>query len=265
MIQYHVYPGGKKHILTFSYDDNPVQDERLVAMFNKYGVKGTFHLNCADMSEEKIAYRRELYRGHEISCHTVLHGFLPHMPFATMVSETIRNREYLEKVALYPVIGMSYPCGTYNREVIEALRASGIVYSRTVASHKDFRLPDNFLAWDPTCHHKDAMPIAERFLAGLDSRWTRPLFYIWGHAHELKTEEDWAYMEKLVSMLSGNEKIWYATNIEIYRYMQAQKQLEISYDETVFYNPSSLDLWVERDNREILMIPAGQTAVHPRA
>ncbi len=265
MIQYHVYPGGKKHILTFSYDDGPVQDERLVALFNKYGVKGTFHLNGGSCSEEKAAHMRELYKGHEISCHTVQHGYMPHMPSASLVYETLRNREHLEKIAQYPVVGMSYPCGSYNADVIAALRAAGIVYSRTVVANRDFYLPDDFLAWHPTCHHRDAMPLAEHFLATLDSRWTRPLFYIWGHAHELKTEDDWAYMEKLVAMLSKNEKIWYATNIEIYRYMQAQKMLEISCDETVFYNPSSLDLWVERDNCEILMIPAGKTAVHPRA
>jgi hypothetical protein len=45
MIEYSVFPGGKKRVVTFSYDDGPVQDERLVAMFNRYGVKGTFHLN----------------------------------------------------------------------------------------------------------------------------------------------------------------------------------------------------------------------------
>lgn len=37
MIQYHVFPGGKKRIVTFSYDDGNPRDERLVEMFNKYG------------------------------------------------------------------------------------------------------------------------------------------------------------------------------------------------------------------------------------
>ena len=45
MIQYHVFPGGKKRIVTFSYDDGHKNDERLIGLFNKYGVKGTFHLN----------------------------------------------------------------------------------------------------------------------------------------------------------------------------------------------------------------------------
>ena len=35
MVQYHVFPGGKKRIVTFSYDDGSSGDERLVSLFNK--------------------------------------------------------------------------------------------------------------------------------------------------------------------------------------------------------------------------------------
>ena len=65
MIEYSVFPGGKKRVVTFSYDDGPVQDERLVAMFNRYGVKGTFHLNgqtyigMTDEQIEKVRFAAE--------------------------------------------------------------------------------------------------------------------------------------------------------------------------------------------------------------
>ena len=39
------WPGGKSFAVTFSYDDGHAFDRRLVALFNKYGVKGTFNLN----------------------------------------------------------------------------------------------------------------------------------------------------------------------------------------------------------------------------
>ena len=44
MIQFHVYPGGKKRIVTFSYDDGHPNDVRRIELFDKYAVKGTFHL-----------------------------------------------------------------------------------------------------------------------------------------------------------------------------------------------------------------------------
>ena len=42
---YGCFPGGKHKALTMSYDDGKEDDKRLVALFNKYGIKGTFHLN----------------------------------------------------------------------------------------------------------------------------------------------------------------------------------------------------------------------------
>lgn len=51
MIHYHVYPGGKKRIVTFSYDDGHANAKRLVALFNQYGVKATFHLTGKEKSE----------------------------------------------------------------------------------------------------------------------------------------------------------------------------------------------------------------------
>ena len=39
-----------KKMLTFSYDDGIYQDERLVEIFNKYGMKATFNLNTGIQS-----------------------------------------------------------------------------------------------------------------------------------------------------------------------------------------------------------------------
>ncbi len=60
--------------VTFSYDDGAIQDRRLVALLNKYGLKGTFNLNSSklgfgvDPDEIKV-----LYEGHEVAVHTLMH------------------------------------------------------------------------------------------------------------------------------------------------------------------------------------------------
>ncbi len=261
MIQYHVYPGGKKRIVTFSYDDGAPLDGRLIELFNKYGVKGSFHLmgsRYLSHTEEQLAEVRKLYEGHEISCHTLRHGWPARMPAASLVREVTEDRAILEKIAGYPVTGMSYPSGSYNGEAEAVLSACGIVYSRTTKNTDNFYLPDDFLAWHPTCHHNGAHALCDKFLSNLDSEWHHPLFYIWGHSHEFRCEADWERMEALVSRLAGNDKIWYATNMEIYLYMQAQKALQISLDERTFYNPTALDVWVEKNKYQIICIPAGQ-------
>ena len=42
---YTAFPEGKHKVLTLSYDDGKIPDKRLVALFNEYGLKGTFNLN----------------------------------------------------------------------------------------------------------------------------------------------------------------------------------------------------------------------------
>ncbi len=262
MIEFDVFPGGKRRVVTFSYDDGPDADERLIALFDKYGVKGTFHLNgrkYIGADEATLASLRERYKNHEIACHTMQHGDPEIMAPSSVVQETIEDRRVLEKIAQYPVIGMSYPSGSWNDDVISAMRSCGITYSRTTQNTKNFHFPRDFMEWHPTCHHRDAMEVADRFIENLHSRWIYPLFYIWGHAHEFRCEEDWAYIEKLVAKIAGLDNVWYATNGEIYRYVMAGKRLEISADECVFRNVSDIDVWVDRNNGEILCIPAGKT------
>ena len=55
--------------------------------------------------------------------------------------------------------------GAYNSQIEEILDACGIEYARTVESTGDFCLPEDFLAWHPTCHHEDErlMALAEKF------------------------------------------------------------------------------------------------------
>ena len=38
------FPGGKKKAFTISYDDNVTQDERLIDLMERYGIKGTFNI-----------------------------------------------------------------------------------------------------------------------------------------------------------------------------------------------------------------------------
>ena len=262
MIQFDVFPEGKKRIVTFSYDDGPANDPRIVALFNKYGVKGTFHLNSRKyigMTEDELDVIRDTYKGHEISCHTVHHGFLNRMPPASIVSEVIEDRKLLEHIAGYPVVGMSYPYGKYNDTTISALKSCGIVYSRTTQKESHaMELPRDFLEWHPTCHHKDVCQYIDSFLKNIDRVWSS-IFYIWGHSYEFDTEEKWAVFEEQISRLvEHKEKIWFASNIEIYNYVKAQQNLVISADETIIHNPSAIPVWINKDS-VIIKIDAGET------
>lgn len=248
MIEFDIFGEGKRFALTMSFDDGQY-DERLVDIFNRHGIKGTFHLNTDSMKKRELYDRiGEIYKGHEVSCHGVTHRSLDYIPKTGFVSEIFEERRALEAACGYPVVGLSYANGVYSRETINALRALGIVYSRTTKNTGGFRLPEDFMEWHPTCHYKEGMEKGQQFLKSMTGYFGYPkLLYIWGHAHELEHNNHWDMMEEMCTLLGGNDKIWYATNIEIYRYITAQRSLVISADERMVYNPSAIPVWFSRD------------------
>ena len=53
---YTCFPQGKHKVLTMSYDDGKIFDRKLIEIFNKYGIKGTFHLNTGIMPVMRTEY-----------------------------------------------------------------------------------------------------------------------------------------------------------------------------------------------------------------
>ena len=180
------------------------------------------------VSKEEL---HDLYKNHEVSAHGVLHRTLSILPQQNVVQEFLEDRKALEIASGTFVRGMSYANGRYSDEAISCLKSCGIVYGRTTNSTQKFGFPDDFMKWHPTCHHSDCIHNGERFLKQLDGYFACPrLFYVWGHSYEFNNDNNWDMIEQFCKMMSGNDEIWYATNIEIYEYITAQKQLIISAD-----------------------------------
>ncbi|MBQ7063796.1 MAG: polysaccharide deacetylase family protein [Firmicutes bacterium] len=262
---YKAFPGGKHKVLTMSYDDGREEDVRLISIFRKYGIKGTFHLNSG-LYDDPVYRRnpkeqiRDLYEGMEISCHTYTHPTIARCPSTEMVKQTLKDREELEAIAGYTVRGMSYPNGSYSREVIKAMEVCGIEYSRTVLSTFRFDMPTDFMEWNPTCHHKANGRLLELGQQFLDLHKTQYLYmmYVWGHSYEFGIDNNWDLIEDFCRLMGGKDDIWYATNIEIVDYLKAWDQLKFSADGTFCYNPTALSLWVEV-NKKAYEVRPGET------
>ena len=262
MIQFDRFKDGKKQILTMSYDDGHETDRKLVEIFNKFGIKGTFFINSGTL-EEPVTINKselaELYDKHEVAVHTVSHPHLERLPLQNIVQEVIQDRQNLEQLCGYPVRGMSFPYSTYNDDVLSAIKSCGIVYSRTANSTKSFSFPMNFLTWNPTCHHNDnVLEMGKRFLDDFNFPWRSDLFYVWGHSYEFNNDNNWDLIETFCEQMAGYEQVWYATNIEIFDYITAQKNLQLSVDNRIIYNPSVQSVWVSNDD-ETIEIKGGET------
>lgn len=271
------FPNGKKKALTLSYDDGVGQDIRLIDIMKKYGLKGTFNINSGlYASEEKhssegaIVGRMskssclDLYLngGMEVAVHGLNHAFLHQLPVNLCTQEVLQDRINLEKDFGCMVRGMAYPYGSYSDSVVETLKQCGIVYSRTTITTEQFGIPKDWLRLPATCHHMNPrlMELAHNFV---DNAFNREpgLFYLWGHSYEFDQNvpnNNWGVIEEFAEYMGNREDIWYATNIEIYDYIAAYKQLVFSVGITKVYNPTCTILYFETDKGSYSVKP-GET------
>lgn len=248
LYSFFLFPFARRKALTMSYDDGVPADKRLLEIFKSNGIKGAFHLNSARMADKTAEEIVELYSGQEISCHGKDHYSLNNLPDNSVLQQLIEDRIALEGICGSPVRGLSYPNGAFNTAILPILSAAGIVYSRTTISTQNFNMPENWLLWNPTCHHNDDIADkAEKFKAL--NRPSLSLFYVWGHSYEFDNQNNWHIIESFCEDISGRDDIWYATNIEIYDYMQALYRLQFSADGTMVFNPSAISVWLAANGK----------------
>lgn len=259
---YICFPQGKAKALTMSYDDGRLQDERLVAMFNKYGIKGTFNINYGlfERDEKRIQADRvaKLYKGHEVATHCLTHPTIERCPLVEVAAEILEDRKGLERLTGGLVRGHAYPNGSYSEEIKQLFGQLGIAYARTVKAVADYALPTDPLEWNPTCHHNDPelMQKAE-FFANFQKKQYLKLMYVWGHSYEFDDRDNWNVMEEFCEYMGGREDIWYATNIEIIDYMEAAGRLKFTANNEAVYNPSAQSVWLQVDDKRYVEVKGG--------
>lgn len=226
---------GKMKAITFSYDDGVTQDQRLIALFNKYGLKATFNINSGRLGNPGALVRegvtvahvkprpeevRAIYAGHEVAAHTLTHPMLPSLSDDEVVREVEQDRLALSELVGYEVVGMAYPGGgvNFDARVADVIRArTGIRYARTTVSSFSFEPQTDLICFKPTVYHHgqwaEMERLADEFLA------LRPdsprILYIWGHAYEFDIRNDWERFEHFLARISGHDDIFYGTNREV--------------------------------------------------
>ena len=227
---------GKMKAITFSYDDGITQDQRLIHLFDKYALKGTFNLNSGyfgmanSLVREEVTVAhckpraqeiRRIYEGHEIAGHTLTHPNLSElMDDEEIIRQVEQDRLTLSEIAGYEVVGFAYPGGgiNFNEHVAELIKSNtGVKYARTTVRSHSFDLPSNLFTCHPTVqHHKEwdnVIQLADEFV-NLETE-TPKCFFIWGHTYEFDIHDTWDRFEELLKRLSGHKDIFYGTNKEV--------------------------------------------------
>ncbi len=275
------YPEGKTKAVTFSYDDGVRFDIRLAEICNRYGIKCTFNINSAFIAQEEGGRKltaAEIQRyildaGHEVAIHGHEHKAPGLCTPPEIVQDELNCRLELERIFGRIIRGMAYPdSGIRNLAVTpypvirQILIDLGIAYSRTLGDDNNgFGLPEDWYAWMPTAHHQNpnALNWAKEFVEldlvnGYASRLFPRLFYLWGHSYEFDNNDNWELLEQLCATLGGHDDCWYATNIEIYDYVQAYRALQFSADGKTVYNPTLQKVWFAVD-KTLYSVGSGET------
>ena len=215
--------------LTFSFDDCEIYDRQVCELLRKYGMRATFFLISEPLGtrcdfhrygEDTVVERvsaneiQTTYAGMEVATHTQNHK----CPVDDLENTVIQSAAYLSLLCGYEVKGLAYPGGVYTPAHVRELKRLGIKYARTVDCTHSFEVPDEWLAWNPTCKYDDeaVMRLADEFLAYQGNE--PKIFHIYGHSYEMTRKDkgcSFADFEQLLKKLSNRDDIRYVTNMEI--------------------------------------------------
>lgn len=220
-----------KYVL-ISLDDGTVQDEKVIGILKKYGLKATFNINTGLLGKREelpiiteygVCLRHDiitskqlindLYADFEVACHTLTHAKLNDLNNREIKKEIFKNFDDIKSMTGVSPVGIAYPGMTpnYNRTVKDVLKNDGrILYGRTIDESGDFSFPADFYEWNPTVQVRNGnfLNLTQQFLNEKNDDCGRLLF-VWGHSYEFDLSPKlWENFESFCKMIScdGNVK-----------------------------------------------------------
>ena len=222
------FSNGYTKAVTLSFDDGIQQDIRLVELLNRYDIKCTFNINYGLLNHDDYfeykgikVYRinsnimNKLYQGHEIATHGYLHPDISKLDIQQKKLEIELGKKSLEKHTKKAVLGMAYPFGAVDQEMIQIMKKCGIQYGRMAESSLSYDLPNDVFHWKPTIHCFDSKvnDVIDDFLSRKCNH--AQLLFLWGHSYECDIDDNWVFIENIFRKLSSYKDIWFCTNIDI--------------------------------------------------
>ncbi|MBN1681445.1 MAG: polysaccharide deacetylase family protein [Anaerolineae bacterium] len=247
--------------ITTSWDDGHRLDQRIAALLDRFGMKGTFYiarnfLDRADrLTEAEIA---RLAESHEIGAHTFTHPDLAQVDHETAYHEIVGSRDWLESVIGAPVTAFCYPKGRYTTGVHTIVSEAGFDVARTVQGYfyETSDIMRDPLAMPATIH---VYPFPFRPVDSLRARfdplrliWPRLRFlnirltalrswgtlalalldraaacggvwHLWGHSWEVERYGMWENLEHVLSAAAQYPDARFVTNTELARALIRRK------------------------------------------
>ncbi|MCQ2396926.1 MAG: polysaccharide deacetylase family protein [Lentisphaeria bacterium] len=210
------------------WDDGVNTDVRLVELLRKYNAKATFNLNPGNLSEHRTApfWRHgrtyewsymgfvpghvgldeltDIYDGFQVASHCMRHETVTRTDDDCVIKAAIDAKHFLEDKFQRECPGFAWPCGLFNDNVIEHLKAAGFTYGRTTRNTDNVLACKEFMALDSSCHFQSRL-----FWEQFDkAKAANGVFYFWGHSYEMMDyRELWEQLEDKLAELNADPEV----------------------------------------------------------
>lgn len=222
-----------KKYFTLSFDDGTHEDEKLIALLKKYDISATFCINTGlmdgnDVIEVAGNWRRmdfdyakdnSVYDGFDVISHAYTHKEFTFLSDDQITAQIENDSAKIAELTGKKPVGAAYTGGTayYDDHVISVLLSSTDVrFARDTDDTYGFSLPNNFMAWKPTCSLLDdrLMQTAKRFVEATATE--DMLFYGWDHPWAITAYNAWNKVERFLKYISEQDDIVCVTNTRFY-------------------------------------------------
>jgi peptidoglycan/xylan/chitin deacetylase (PgdA/CDA1 family) len=226
-------------IITTSWDDGDILDERVADLLDRHGIRGTFYLarkfRPNRLPEERI---RALATRHEIGAHTVSHPDLTLLSRMAKENEIESGKKWLEDVTGETVAMFCYPFGRFDTETKASVAKAGFRGARTTRQFVLAPRTDRFavattLHAHPMVLRRDNARDFAAYVFNLDRRnrwrgslgiaasmlrgWPRfaetlfrmsaidpdAVFHLWGHSWEIEASNMWEQLDTFLKLISS--------------------------------------------------------------
>ena len=208
----------------FTVDDGTIFDKKVIAIFNKYGIKATFNLNSGlqdfvwfkdhlEVKRLNLEQDKDIYIGHEVASHSLTHPYLTSLNDEDIYREIKEDVDNLKRLFNRDIVSFSFPFDSYDERTISIIESVGIKNIILPEIDDSFRFPkDSYhikvTAWDID----DALSKVDNFIKDEHSE----LFVYISHSYDYEYSNSYNKLEKLCRIVTLNKNIKLITVGEIH-------------------------------------------------
>ncbi len=217
---------------------------RILALLERQGIPATFFVPAVIASLYPDEQRRVVAAGHEIGIHGWIHERNSALPVAAERDLQKRSADTLERIAGVRPVGIRTPSWDFSAHTLAISREMGVLYDSSLMADDDpyelledgqptgvVELPVEWIRDDAIYFNMDRFSglrpytppssVLEIFTAEFDGAYAEGgLFLLTMHPHIIGHRSRIALLERLIEHIRGHAGVWFATHVDIARYVK---------------------------------------------